>query len=90
MKDHRQWTAVFTYCRNIPIDQALVDRVKALVKEDKNVLIMMKKEDPKTNPKHEPGEKFKALGKALQKEFEMGRIIVSIVPDINKIIKLGD
>jgi len=53
-------------------------------------LIMMKKEDPKTNPKHEPGKKFKALGKALEKEFKMEKIIVSTVPDINEIIELGD
>jgi len=37
MKNHRIWTTIFTYCRNIPIDQTLIDKVKALIKEDKNV-----------------------------------------------------
>lgn len=90
MKEHRKWTTVFTYCKNVPIDSSLIVKIKSLIQSGKNVLIMIKKEDPENNPKYEPGEKFKAFGEALQDEFEQGKIIVSTVPDINEIIEIED
>lgn len=89
-KNHRVWTAVFVYCKNIPIDQTLIDQVKFFVKEGKNVLILIKKEDHKSNPKHIAKDKFDALCKVFDKEMTNSKIIISTVPDINEIIEIED
>ena len=89
-KNHRVWTAILTYCKNIPIDQTLIDQVKSLVKEGKNVLILIKKEDHKSNPKYIPKDKFDVLCKVFDKEMTNSKIIISTVPDINEIIEIED
>lgn len=90
MKDHKKWTAISTYCKNIPIDQILIDKVKALVKEGKNVLILIKKEDHKLDPIHPPEKKFKALCETFDEEMTLSKIIISTVPDIDNIIELEE
>ncbi len=90
MKDHRKWTAVITYCKNVPVEESFIKYIKNIIKEDKNVLIMIKKEDYKLNPKYTPNEKFQALSKALNEEMKMSKIIISTIPDINQIIERED
>ncbi len=88
MKKHRQWTTIMGYCKNIPIKQIFINYIKSLLKQDKNILIMIKKENPELKPKYTPKEKFDALCKVFAKETKNGKIIISAVPDINQIIKL--
>ncbi len=90
MKDHRVWTAVITYCKNIPIDQNLIDTVKDLVKDRKNVIIFLKKEDQNTNPKHESNVKWKALTKVFNDELAISRVMISTLPDVTEIIEMED
>lgn len=90
MKDHRKWTAVITYCKDIPINPILICNIKSLVEDGKNVIIFLKKEDQNTNPKHEPNEKWKALAKVFNDELAISRVMISTLPDVTEIIELGD
>lgn len=87
MKDHRKWFVVYGYFKEIPIDPDFIKYVKLLVSEDHNVLIMIKKEDHKTNPKFLPNEKFKAIATALEDEMTQSKILISTIPDITEIIE---
>ena len=87
MKDHRQWYTIYGYFKDIPIDPKFIKYVKSLVKEGHNVLIMIKKEDHKTNPKFNPSEKFQAIATALEDEMTQSKITISTVPDTTKIIE---
>ncbi len=90
MTDHRIWTAVLTYCRNIPIDQTLIDKVKNLVKEEKNVIIFLKKEDDRFAPKHPVNEKWKALAEVFNDELAISKVMISTLPDVTEIIQIED
>ena len=87
-KDHRKWVGVVTYCKTIPISASLKSKVKALVKEGKNVLILIKKEDHELYPKHTPGEKFTELCNIFNDEMTLNKLIISTVPDLTKIIEI--
>jgi hypothetical protein len=88
MKKHRKWTTIIGYCKKIPIDKTFITYIKSLLKQDKNILIMIKKENYELKPKYTPKEKFDALCKVFPKETKTGKIIISVVPDIIKIIEL--
>ncbi len=90
MKDHRVWTAVITYCKNIPIDQTLIDKVKGLIKEDKNVILFLKNEDPLMLPEHEPNVKWKELAKVFNDELAISKLMISTLPDVTEIIQIED
>ena len=87
MKDHRKWFTIYGYFKDIPIDPDFINYVKDLVKKDHNVLIMIKKEDDKSNPKFNPSEKFQAIATALEDEMTQSKILISTVPDTTKIIE---
>lgn len=89
MKDHRKWTAVITSCKEIPISPILIEAVKSLVREDKNVIIFLKKEDPLDFPKFTPQEKFKELAKIFNDELAISKIMISTIPDVENIIEMG-
>lgn len=90
MKKHKQWTTIISYFKNIPIDNSTIGIIKDLLKQDKNILIMIKKEDQEENPKFDAKEKFYAICELFPKETKTGKIILSIVPDINNFIKLDN
>jgi len=90
MKEHRNWIAVISYCKTIPINQKLIDTVKNLVKQDKNVIIFLKKEDQNNNPKHEVNEKWKALAKIFNDELAISKVMISTLPDVTEIIQIED
>ena len=88
MRNHRKWTAVIEYFSEIPIDNDLIDNIQILLDRGENILIMIKKENHEENPEFTPEEKFKALCEIFPTETKTGEIIISIVPDINKVIEL--
>ncbi len=90
MKDHRKWTGVFTYCKDIPLNPIFVKKVNDLIKEDKNVIIFLKQEDHNLNPKYTPGEKFKAICAEFNDQISINKTIISTVTDINEIIELEE
>ena len=85
MKDHRKWFTIYGYFKEIPIDSNFISYVKSLVDAKHNILIMIKKEDPKINPKFNPSEKFKAIATALEDEYTRSKITISTVPDTTTI-----
>ncbi len=86
MKDHRKWFTIYGYFKEIkPVDPDFISYVKSLVEAGQNVLIMIKKEDHKTNPKFNPSEKFQALATALENEYTQSKITISTVPDATTI-----
>ena len=90
MKNHRKWTGVFTYCKDIPLNPIFVKKVNDLIKQGKNVLIFLKKEDQDLNPKYTAGEKFKAICVEFNDEIAISKTMISTVPDLNEIIELED
>lgn len=87
MKNHRKWEVILAYFKEIPINQHLLDGINTLLKEGNNILIMIQKENPDTNPQFKPEEKFKALCEIFPEETKTGKIIISKVPEINQIHK---
>lgn len=88
MKKHRQWTAVLHYFNEIPIDKDLIKGIRFLLDQDENVLIMIKKEDHETKPKYTQEQKYAELRKVFNEDIISNKLILSIVPDINKVIEL--
>jgi len=88
MKDHRKWFTIYGYFKEIkPVDPDFINYVKDLVRKGHNVLIMVKKEDHKINPKFQPNEKFQAIARALEEEMTQNKILISTVPDTTEIIE---
>ena len=85
MKKHREWKAILVYCKELPISKALIAYIKYLLTQDKNILIMIKKEDYELNPKYTQKEKFDAFCEIFPEETKTGKIIISAVPDITEI-----
>ena len=65
-RNHRTWQVVLAYCKEIPIHNNIVKTIRSYLKENKNVLIMINRENPATNPKFTPEKKFKALKEILK------------------------
>ena len=86
MKKHRVWTTIIAYFRKIPIDKALINEIQYCLNNQENVLIMIKKENPKSNPKYTQVEKFQELNKIFPPDKYPDNIIISTVPDISCII----
>jgi len=87
MRKHRTWTTIIGYFKQIPLDSLFVETVKQLLEEDKNILVLIKKEDHESNPKHTPEEKFKAICERFPNETKTGKMILSKVPDIVKFVE---
>lgn len=86
MKDHRVWTTIIAYFRKIPIDKALINQIQSSLDNNENILVMIKKEDPKSNPKYTQEEKFQELNKLFPLDKYPDKIIFSKIPDISCII----
>jgi len=85
MKQHRQWETIIGYFRSIPIDSSLTDLISNTLKDNKNVLVMIKKDNQDLNPRFTQKEKFDELCKIFPKETKIGKLIISAVPDIVRI-----
>ena len=83
MRSHRKWQIVLAYFKEIPIHNNIDKVIQCYLNDDKNVLIMINRENPETNPKFTPEEKHKALREKFQKEIISGKVILSIVPEID-------
>jgi hypothetical protein len=85
MKKHKQWITIIGYFSDIPIRADLINRLRYLLNDDKNILVMIKKEDHELNPKYTQKEKFDSFCEIFPNETKTGKIILSAVPDIIKI-----
>ncbi len=86
MNNHKKWTMITGYFKNIPIELKYIKILNKMIKEGKNILILIKREDPNSNPKHTQEDKFKEICRLYPKE-TLKNLIVSSVVDINEIIE---
>lgn len=88
MKEHRKWTALFSYFEQ-PIDKE-VKEIRKLLDEGKNVLLFVKKKEGITSKDQQ--EKFNDICQRFPEEtleHSKGlRIIVSSVVDVNEIVEI--
>ena len=82
-KKHRTWQIVLAYFKEIPIHNNIDKVIQCYLNDNKNVLIMINRENPETNPKYTPEEKHKALHIKFKNEIIKGKVILSIVPEID-------
>ena len=85
MKKHRKWYTIIAFFKDIPIHQDLINKIRRLLNKDKNILLMIKKEDHESNPKYTQKEKFYAITELFPLETKLGKIILSTIPDIIEI-----
>lgn len=82
MKKHRKWTALLDYFER---PEAWCNKIKRLLEEEKNVLILIKKkEGEKKNRRKDVFNKFCEMFPAETLEINK-KIILSMVPDIEKV-----
>ena len=86
MKKHKQWVNFIAYFKDIPINNLLITHIEFILKTD-NVLIMIKKEDPESNPKYTQEEKHEELRKIFNDDIISNKLILSIVPDIKHTVE---
>jgi len=86
-RPHRKWTVISSYFREV-LDTPTKAIINDLLKEDKNILLFIKKDEQDEDPKKGQSEKFKKLCELYENETKLGKIIISAVPDIEKYIEL--
>jgi len=94
MLQHKKWETIVAYVKEIPIKKELVEQIEILLAVKKNVLLLMKKQDPNeiydsSQIFHTPEEKFKALCELFPEQTKKGTLIISKVPDIQNIYEMN-
>jgi len=85
-KKHREWSMVLGRFQCLPPHEGHLGIIRQLLKEGKNVLIMLRKEDGTDKNPYTQQERFDAFCKIFPEETKTGRIIISAVPDINEVV----
>lgn len=86
MKKHKKWSVVLGRFQCLPPHKGHIQLVKTLLKERKNILIMLRKEDGTNKNPYTQKERFEAFCKIFPKETKTGRIIIASVPDIDEVV----
>ena len=77
---HRKWATIISYFR--PLDNAIISKIDNLLKENKNILLLIKKKEHEEAKERE--EIFKKICELYPNETK-GKIIISLVPDIESV-----
>lgn len=85
MKKHKTWTMVLGRFQCVPPHDGHLGVIRQLLKEGKNVLIMLRKEDGTDKNPYTQKERFDAFCKIFPQETKEGRIILASVPDITEV-----
>lgn len=83
MKDHRKWVAVMGYFDTL--DNDYYDFLKMLSEAHPNLLIMIKKKDGEDKERRK--KVFKQICERFPIQTKTGKIIMSMVPDIEAIVE---